>query len=293
MPSDDTRETVDYFDMGQIMPGATILIIGKKFSGKTALVFDIMSHMSKWFPDENGETGFDGGKAITPTVPSVEKFARCIPRSFIEKPSIDSLDEFVRTVNTEYTRDSARGNDTRNTFLICDDTAFDDKFMRCKTLSEVFLNGRNFGMTCILVLQYLMKVGPDLRSNADFVFVFFDNNTKNADKIWEYWFAMMPKKTFKTVFSDCTRGYSVLVMDVRKSATSRDWHECVFWYKATLPEEHPPFQLCRRDMYLLDEYCAADDADERDVQCSNQDRVWRLGPNGNIYDAPSYMVADS
>lgn len=274
------------------MPGATVLIIGKRASGKTSLVFELMFYMSQWFQDpRTGETGFDGGRAITPTVPSMKKFAQCIPRSFIEKPSVEVLDQFVQVIQTEYLRDSSRGTDTRNTFLICDDTAFDAKFMRCKTLSESFLNGRNFGMTCILVLQYLMKVGPDLRSNADFVFVFWDNNVKNQDKIREFWFNMMSKTEFRDAFGECTKDYGVLVMDVRKSATSRNWRDCVFWYKAKRPEEHPPFQLCRRDMYVLDEYLTVDDADERD-RAAAENRILRLGPDGAIYGGPS-CVGDS
>jgi hypothetical protein len=268
------RETVRYFDMkNQIMPGASVLIIGKRCSGKSNLLFDQLSHIGHYF---------NYGLALTPTQSSRRKFEACMPASLIDRQSVERLDQYVSTVNSEYDKAVALGKKPKTTYLLCDDTAYDDKFMRCKTLSEVFLNGRNFGMTCILVLQYLMKVGPDLRGNADFVFIFWDNNTQ--DKIYDFWFRMMPKHVFKEVFAACTQDFSCLVLDVRKSATSRDWHDCVFWYKAKLPGEIEPFTMCDPDFFRLNDYCRARDADERRAKSSNSDTVWRLGPDGNIFD---------
>jgi len=78
-----------------------------------------------------------------------------------------------------------------------------------------------------------------------------------------------------------------LVLDVRKSATSRDWKDCVYWFKARLPEEIPPFQMCEPDFFRLNDYCKAVDTDKRRMRENGSDRVWRLGPDGNIFDAPS------
>jgi hypothetical protein len=278
----DAREAVEYFDMeDQLMPGLTALIIGKRCSGKSILLFDIMARMQGWF---------NYGLALSPTQSSRQKFAACMPNLMIDKQSPEKLKEYVALVNREYDRATARDVAPKKTYLVCDDTAYDDKFMRCVTLSEIFLNGRNFGTTCVLVLQYLMKVGPDLRGNADFVFVFWDGNNKNQDKIHEFWFGNMPKKTFKKVFAECTKDYGVLVMDVRRAATSRDWHDCVFWYKARLPEEIPPFTMCDQDFFRLSEYCKVNDTDERKLKGTSAERVWRLGPDGRIFDAPSFVT---
>jgi len=277
-------ESVAYFDMNQLMPGATIVIVGKKCTGKTSMVMAILEHMSRWFHrPATGETGFDAGRVITPTEPSIEKFSKCVPRCFIVPPSVEVLDEFITTVKTEYKRDSRRGREPRNTFLVCDDTAFDVKFMRSKTLSEVFMNGRNFNNTTILVLQYLMKIGPDLRSNADFVFVFYDNNTTNLKNIYNFWFSHMPKAVFKKVFDECTKDHGVLVVDVRRAATSRDWHDCVFWYRARETKDIPPFRLCVPDMYRLESFCVPSEPEEDVEPHMPRDGVLRLGPDGSAF----------
>lgn len=272
------REAVQYFSMkDQLVEGCTALIVGKRCSGKSILLFDIMSHMSGWF---------NYGLALSPTQSSRKKFASCMPRSFIDHQSPERLEEFVTIVNAEFDKAMARGREPRSVYLLCDDVAYDDKFMRCKTLQEVFLNGRQFNCTCVMVAQYIMKCSPSLRGNSDYVFCFWDNNQRNQEKIWEYWFNMMPKPLFKEVFQECTRDYGVLVMDVRASATSRDWHDCVFWYKAD-PEAIEPFTLCDPDFFRLDDYCRVDPNDARNLDNSKQDRVWRLGPDNKPYDKPS------
>lgn len=267
---------IRYLDIKkQIMPGATILIVGKRNSGKSSLLFDILSQISSFF---------NFGLALTPTQSSKEKFSRCMPPVFIDQQSPERLEHFVKTVNGLYDKAVMNGKPVRQCYFVGDDVAFDEKFMRCKPLKEIFLNGRNFGMTCILVLQYLMKVGPDLRANADFVFLFWDNNMKNQEKAWEFWFNMMGKDEFREAFSTCTKNYSCLVMDVRASATSRDWHDCVYWYKAKLPEEIPPFTTCHRDYFRLNDYCQARDYEERKIKESGKERIWRIGPDGKCFD---------
>lgn len=217
-----------------------------------------------------------------------------MPPALIDRQSPERLEHFVATVNGIYDKAVTNGKTPRQSYLVGDDVAFDGQFMRCKALSEVFLNGRNFGMTCILVLQYLMKVGPDLRGNADFVFLFWDNNLKNQDKAWEFWFNMMSKTEFREAFGTCTQNYSCLVMDVRKSATSRDWHDCVYWYKARLPDEIPPFTMCHADYFRLNDYCQARDYGERKIKQASKEKIWRIGPDGKCFDnSDSKEVNDS
>ena len=92
------------------------------------------------------------------------------------------------------------------------------------------------------------------------------------------------------MFAECTKDYGVLVMDVRASATSRDWHDCVFWYKGRTPSEIPSFSLCDKDFFKLNDYCRVEDHEDRKLKEATQDRVWRLGPDGRIFDAPTGAV---
>lgn len=215
------QKRVRYFDVTSLVPGSTIIIIGKRSSGKSVLQYDLMSRMKGWF---------SFGLALTPTQSSVEQLCQCMPRSFIAEQSPERLGIFLRMIKRLADKATREGREPRGSFLFCDDTAFDDKFMRCKALSEVFLNGRHSGVTVCLTLQYVMKIAPDTRSNADYVFVAYTNNMGDRKKIREAWFAMLTPKEFDELFDEATKNYGVLVLDSRASATSRDWRNCIFWY---------------------------------------------------------------
>jgi hypothetical protein len=278
---------IGFFDMTKLQPGGTFLIIGKRACGKTSLLYNLLYHMSKWFGTAESEsTGFDCALAMAGSTPSANMFMRCLPRAFVRPPDIDRLQHFVGVMKAQFASANRRGTSPKNGIMMGDDLAYNTKLMKCNALLETFLNGRNYGITCLLVLQYIMKVGPDFRSNADYVFVFWDNNSKNQDKIHEFWFNMMPKDTFRDAFATCTRDYAVLVMDVRQSATSRDWHDCVFWYKAPEMGAQEPFRLCQRDMDLIADYCEIEDPEAQQMAAANA-QIWRLGPNGEVYDEES------
>lgn len=270
-----SQKKVKYFDIKeQIMPGATIEIIGKRASGKSNLLYEIMSETCHFF---------DYGMSYTPTQSSRQKMLATMPEQFVHPPDIPMLETFIRNVNVLYDKAIEQGKKPKNAYLICDDCAFDKQFMQSKPLNEVFLNGRNFNITCILVLQYLKNVGPALRQNADFVFVFWNNNEDVQRDIYKYWFSQMGSfKLFKEVFEDCTVDYAVLVLDVRRSAVSRDWHDCVYWYKAKESQYVDPFIMCNRDFFKLSEYCKPDNTFKNS---HNDKKCWRLLPNGNLLDS--------
>ena len=228
------------FKITNISPGSGVFILGKTHSGKSVLMQHIMQHVAHHF---------SYGKAITPSVSSKKTFRKCMPEQFIETPSIDRFKEYIDRVKSRFEDDDAEGKPTRRTFFIADDVACDEKFMKCQRLVELFMNGRHFGMFRMLVLQYIKCVGPKLRGNADYVFVFWHGGDPDQKMIWENWFTTMPKETFKKIFEEVTVDYGALVIDIRKASTSRDWHDYVHFYKA--PMDTPIFRMCDDDFYRL------------------------------------------
>lgn len=274
MPVSDSYP-VQWFDMEKrIVPGVKAVIVGKSYSGKSVLLSNIMKSMSRF-------TSF--GLALTPTLSSKESFSKVMPRAFIDDESIARVESFNKFVIGLYERACSEGKAPKQSYLFCDDTAFNDRFMRSKALSNIFLNGRQFGTSCTIIAQYIKKMPPDMRSNADFIFVFWEINRTIRKIIYEYWFSMMTRDEFESVFSACTRDFGVLVLDVRASIRARDWHDCVFWFKAKLPEELGEYKMCEDDFYRMGDYCFPSGGARADPD----DPVWRMGPDGNIYDAES------
>lgn len=260
---------IDEFDLSRITVDTGILIVGKTACGKSTLMYNIMAQLA---------SQFDFGKAMTPTLSSRKRFESCMPRQFIEKQSIDGLQSYMDYVKDKYDKDDATGKEKKKTYIICDDTAFDEKFMNSTTLKELMMNARQFGMFRMLVLQYLMTIKPGLRSNADFVFVFWDNNSANQKKIHINWFGMVPYPKFRELFSMATQNFGTIVIDVRKSAISRDWHDCVFWYRAK--EEHPTFQMCQPDFFKLGRRTMV--SEDRKPDQASSSRVRLIDTDGNV-----------
>lgn len=249
----------------QLEPGASILIIGMRRSGKTYLLYDLFSYMEGWFRY---------GVLYTPTGSTQQLFKSCIPKTMIYRHGVERLQSFIRFVEGRHDAALEEGRRPDETFLICDDTAFDDKFMGCTALGDIFLNGRHKGLTLALNLQYFKKVGPALRGNADLVFIYYD--PENEDEIYKTWFRGMDKKTFKEIYKECTQGYGCLVMDAARRARSRNWHDYVYWYEAAHVDDIPAYRLVHDDFFALN------DKGTRKPETSETKRIIRLGPEGKI-----------
>ena len=82
-----------------------------------------------------------------------------------------------------------------------------------------------------------MDMGPDLRTQVDYLFALRENIHSNKQKLWKYFFGMFNKyEEFNRVMDKCTENYSALVLD-NTCAKSNQVTDCIFWYKAdpTLP----------------------------------------------------------
>jgi len=96
--------------------------------------------------------------------------------------------------------------------------------------------------------QYIMDMGPDLRSNVDFVFALRDTSLENRVKLWKSFFGMFKDyNDFSDLMDGCTENFEAMVLATR--VQSNDWRDCVFWYKARHPV--PNFRLGDPKMWYL------------------------------------------
>lgn len=253
----------------QLEPGSSMLIIGKRRSGKTYLLYDLFSY---------NEGAFRYGVILTPTSTTKELFKTCMPESMIYRHDVDRLAQLVRYIENRRDEAMEEGKPLDETFIICDDTAFDDKFMNCIALQDLFLNGRHKGITLALNLQYFKKVGPALRGNADLVFLYHD--PENAVNIYKTWFSDMDRSTFLEIYRECTKGYGCLVLDSARAARSKNWHDYVFWYEARHVDDIPPYKLVSDDFFALANKGTRKRNNKKDAK-----RIIRLGPEGKILDS--------
>ncbi len=242
------------FDMNMIKERCDIdsrkspmmVIIGKKDTGKSFLVRDILHNVQSYFPV---------GTVISATEVANEFFQHMVPSKFIhDKYRPEIVGNVIKSqANMKQKRNqdkSGRGgasNIDPRAFLILDDCLYDAKsWINEESTRFVFMNGRHIDLMTIITMQYPLGITPNLRTNVDFVFILRENILGNRRRIYENYAGMFPTfEMFCNFMDQCTENYECLV--ICNNVSSNRLEDQVFWYKAS---DHPPFKLCDQSLWL-------------------------------------------
>ena len=216
-----------------------IVVIGKKDTGKSFLVRDILYNVQNEFPI---------GTVISGTEVANEFFQHMVPSKLIHdkyKPDI-VMNTIKRqlSVKTSRNQDKNRGGGNSHidprAFLILDDCLYDSSWIAQESTRYVFMNGRHIDLMTIITMQYPLGITPNLRTNVDFIFILRETMINNRKRIYDNYAGMFPTFEMFCQFMDqCTEDYNCLV--ICNGVSSNKLEDQVFWYKAA---DHPPFKLC-------------------------------------------------
>lgn len=222
-----------------------IVVIGKKDTGKSFLVKDILYHTQNAFPV---------GTVISGTEVANEFFQHMVPSKLIHdkyKPDI-VMNTIKRqlAVKTHRNQDKHKSGGDSNVdpraFLILDDCLYDATWIREESTRYVFMNGRHIDLMTIITMQYPLGITPNLRTNVDFIFILRETMINNRKRIYDNYAGMFPTFEMFCQFMDqCTEDYNCLV--ICNGVSSNRLEDQVFWYKAS---EHPPFKLCDDSLWV-------------------------------------------
>ena len=206
------------FLVDNMKPDRTILIVGKRGTGKTILTKDIMYHMRK-----KVDTGF----LMTPTYDTQKEFEECLPKSHIyNEYSLEVVKNLIGSMES-----LVEQGKERHILLTLDDCMYDKSIMKSKEIRELMMNGRHLRIPFINSVQYLMDLGPDLRGQVDYVFCCREGSKSTREKLYKYFFGMFDKfSEFSMVMEKCTNNHEVLVLDATQSTNKLE--DCIFYYKA-------------------------------------------------------------
>lgn len=223
-----------------------IVIIGKKDTGKSFLVRDILFNCKDCFPV---------GTVISATEVANEFFQHMVPSKFIHdkyRPEIVT-NVIKRQMNVKQTRNNDKkvkggsSNIDPRAFLILDDCLYDAKaWINEDSTRYVFMNGRHVDLATMITMQYPLGITPNLRTNVDFVFILRENILSNRRRIYENYAGMFPTfEMFCSFMDQCTENFECLV--ICNNVNSNRLEDQVFWYKAA---DHPPFRLCDTSLWM-------------------------------------------
>jgi len=232
------------FDPTVIKPDSVITLCGKRGSGKTYLLREILSY----------HKSIPAGIVISPTEQANQFFQKFIPNFLI-------YDEYHPDIIQKFLDRQIKINKDRNdqikkygysdidprAFLILDDCLYDKSWPNDKNIRSIFMNGRHYNIFFIVTMQYCLGLPPILRSNVDYVFIFKNNMIKEREKLYNYYAGMFNDfPTFCKVMDHCTTDYSCLAVD--NKTQSNKLEDQVKWYKA---KETVDFKLCSPELWAL------------------------------------------
>jgi len=224
------------FDMKRIPQDAVVIFIGRRRTGKSTLVRDLLYH----------HQDMPLGTVISGTEESNSFYGKMIPPLFIHgefSPII--LSNFVKRqkmIMSKIQQDLQKNIKSKidpRSFMILDDCMYDDSWTHDKNIRYLFMNGRWLKAFFLITMQYPLGIQPALRTNVDFVFILREPYLNNRKRIFDNYASAFPSfEFFCQIMDQCTQNYECLVID--NTSQSAKLEECIFWYKADV---HGDFRI--------------------------------------------------
>jgi hypothetical protein len=236
--------------------GPVIILIGRRDTGKSFLVKDILYH----------HQDVPVGVVIAGTEEGNGFYGKMVPKLFIHHEYSTAIIENVlkrqkvalKQIRNETLMYKKSTVDPR-AFVILDDCLYDASWSRDKMMRLLFMNGRHWKIMLIITMQTPLGIQPNLRTNVDFVFILRDSYLSNRKRIYENYAGMFPTlESFCQVMDQCTENYECLV--INNNVKSNKLQEQIFWYKA---EAHSDFKLGSKEYWDLSKDIKSDDEDEK------------------------------
>jgi hypothetical protein len=261
------------FEAKQGSSGPVIVLIGRRDTGKSYLVRDILYYQQD-IPIGTVISGTEAGNGF---------YSKHVPKLFIHDEYNSAIVENILKRQKQVIKQIKRETETYKkssidgrTFVILDDCLYDAGWTKDKMMRLLFMNGRHWKVMLIITMQYPLGIPPNLRTNIDYVFILREPYIANRKRIYENYAGMFPTfESFCQVMDQCTENYECLV--VNNNAKSNSLKDQIFWYRA---EPHGDFKLGSKEFWELSKEINSDEEDES--YDPNASRKKSSGPRINV-----------
>lgn len=254
------------FDMKTIAQDSVCVFIGRRRTGKSTLVRDLLFHQQE----------IPLGTVISGTEESNHFYRSLIPPLFIHgdySPVIIAnfckrQKMILQKIGKEVEMYGQARTDPR-AFLIMDDCLYDDSWLHDRNIRYLFLNGRHLKVFFLITMQYPLGIPPMLRTNVDFAFLLREPSPQNRKRIFENFGSAFPSfEFFCQIMDQCTQNYEVVV--INNNCLSNKLEDIVFWYKA---EIHGEFRIGAPEFWKHSSNNFKDKEDQDDYDANAHKRL--------------------
>jgi hypothetical protein len=215
---------IQKLDMKKIGVTDNIIIIGKKGTGKSFLLRDLLFHHQE----------VPVAMVVSPTEETNGFFKTFMPKLFVHDECEPSLiANFLKRQQIIIEKiKKGKTNLNPHAFLILDDCMYDDSWKKDKNIRYIFMNGRHKKICIIITSQDPIGIPPKLRTNLDWIFLLREGMHKNRKKLYENYGNCLPSyEYFCKLLDACTENRECLV--IHNSAPDNKIENSIYWYKAS------------------------------------------------------------
>ena len=213
--------SITELDLNGLVEDASILIVGKRRSGKSTWARYITTCLNM-----PRVVVFAGTKETQ------NAWRKVVPPLFVHGKSIRQL----RAIKDYQERSVARYDGaaiprSRKLLVVIDDCSSDRKFMNDELFLDLQSNSRHYGMCIITTAQSLAQIKSENRSQMDYVGMLFTSNLKTVEKIHAEYCNIVNKSTFIQIMRNCTRNKGLLWID--NTVAPESVVECCYYKQIT------------------------------------------------------------
>lgn len=237
--------TIKKFDLNSMVKNPTIILNAKRGSGKSVCIKHLLWHFSSVLHYPVGVL-CSKSEAVDPF------YQTFFPDSYIYSSCSDELFQKILRRQTKLISDNKKrreaGENVKDSrlILVLDDVISDAKsWKNSQALGEIMFNGRHYDITFVLAVQDVVAVGPGLRNNFDYVFLFKNDVKNEIDKIYRYYAGVFPSaQNFNETLQVVTENYGILVL-IKRGEKSNSLSDKVARFKAN-PNIQPMMFGCSK-----------------------------------------------
>lgn len=196
------------------------LIIGKRATGKTFLVHDLLKtkNIHNGLIINQNMCDYD-----TEFFQNAEKH---------EEFQIPILDKFLENQRKELKH---RVREDTNKYIVLDDCIYTQmtQYLKNPSFRDLIMNTRHYNLTLIHTQSFAIFTPPEYRTNLDCVFIFRDENISNRKRLYELYGGIF------TTFDIFSQYMSQLTIDsydcmvIYNNIKTNNIYDSVFWYRAS------------------------------------------------------------
>jgi GTPase SAR1 family protein len=219
------------FDFNLMVSNPSILIIGKRGSGKSYIVRELLNHFQK--------IGITDAHIVSPTERMRSFYEPKFPKSTIEYELKETtiakllIEASIRIETNRRIKQGEIDDEIRpGKVVILDDCLRSkDRIWEDSSFRELIMNGRHYELPYVLTMQFPEEILPQYRLNFDYVFLLAEDASTNKKSLWKQYASFIPAVgVFDKIFTKCTENYRCMVINNRTATDSI--FEKMYHYKA-------------------------------------------------------------